>query len=88
MDHGLASFLTYKAQSAVYERTVEDARAKGFAKVQTFTLESETGMSLRYARFKRVGTSEGGQASRSGRERRVRSEELAQAKVRWEKVIR
>lgn len=82
MNHGLASFLTYKAQSAIYERVVEDAGARGFDRCQTFTLESESGMSLRYARWKQVGVSRDKRRRRRG----VRAADpLAQTKIRWSK---
>ena len=85
LDHRLPAFITYKAASEVYVQAWRDACAMGYARVQTFTLASEKGMSLRYARYKPVGTTVGGQASRPSRSRAQRSETLAQGKVKWER---
>lgn len=86
LDHTLPRFLTHKAASEVYVSAYAEACRRGYEKVQTFTLASETGMSLRYARYKRVGESRGGQADRATRRRQIRSAELAQPKVRWERL--
>lgn len=88
LNHGLPSFLTYKASSMIYDQAYRDACAQGYTKAQTFTLESESGMSLRYARWKPVGTTKGGQADRPSRRRKARTAELAQPKVKWERVCR
>lgn len=85
LNHNLPSFLTHKAASEVYVQAWRDACALGYSAVQTFTLASERGASLQYARYKRVGTSKGGQADRPSRRRRQRAAELAQPKVRWER---
>jgi hypothetical protein len=88
LDHSLPPFLTWKAASETYVAAWRDACALGFSRVQTFTLANESGRSLEYARFKRVGTSKGGQADRPSRRRQKRTAELAQAKVRWERRCR
>lgn len=88
LDHDQAPFVTYKASSLIYETAAEDAKAAGFTKIQTFTLKSESGMSLRYARWKPVATERGGgQFSRKGRARTIREGELADVKTRWEKRL-
>jgi hypothetical protein len=82
LDHSMAPHLTWKASSLVYQAAWEEACRRGFAAVQTFTRrDDETGMSLRYARYKPVAEGKGGQ--RSGRKKRDAA--AAQPKVRWER---
>jgi hypothetical protein len=88
LNHDLPSFVTYKASSLIYDQAAKDAKAAGFTKIQTFTLESESGMSLRYARWKPVASGVGGgQFTRKGRTRHVREGELAKPKTRWERSV-
>lgn len=88
LNHNLPRFLTHKAASEIYVQAWRDACALGYSAVQTFTLANESGKSLEYARYKRVGTSKGGQADRPSRRRGQRTAELAQAKIRWERRCR
>lgn len=82
--HDLDSELTWKACSALYRAAVEEAGARGFTKVITYTLESESGMSLRYARFKPVATTSGGSWNTPSRPRKDKAPTCP--KVRWEKA--
>jgi len=89
MNHaGLPPFLTYKAASMVYNQAAADAKEAGYDVIQTFTLEGESGMSLRYTKPKwkpvKGHQSKGGQWDREDRPRTIREGELAQSKTKWE----
>jgi hypothetical protein len=74
------------APSMLYGAVARAAKAMGFLVVQTYTLESEPGISLRAAGFVAVGTVRGGDwncPSRGGR----RTDQPLCDKVRWERVV-
>lgn len=81
VDHSKHRALTWKACSELYGAAVDEARERGFEKVISYTLESESGMSLRYARFKPEATTKGGSWDRPSRRRKDRAPTCP--KVRW-----
>lgn len=81
VNHELHHALTWKACSALYTKAVREAGARGFAKVITYTLESERGMSLRYARFRKEAITKGGSWNTPARPRKDRAPTCR--KVRW-----
>lgn len=85
VNHGLPPELTWKACSLLYTAAAEEAEARGFERILTYTLESESGMSLRYARWKPVATTAGGTWDRPSRPREDRAPTCP--KVRWEKEL-
>ena len=88
IDHSLNSALTWKAASTGYKAAAREAEFRGFEKIITYTIEGEeSGMSLRYARWKKDGSpSQGGSWNRAGRPR----EDTASIapKQRWVKLLR
>ena len=73
---------TPNACSALYAAAARAAKAMGFARIQTFTLEEEPGTSLKAAGWTLVGTSSGGGwnvPSRGGR----RVDQPQGVKLRW-----
>ena len=85
VNHDLAPALTWKACSLLYGAAAEEAQDRGFSKAITYTLESESGMSLRYARWKPVATTKGGSWDRPSRRRTDKAPTCP--KVRWEKTL-
>jgi hypothetical protein len=83
LDHSLPRELTWKAASALYDRSAADARAKGYTMIITYILGEESGMSLRFTKpkWKRDKRARGGgQWGSGGRKRKDRSGEVAGAK--------
>ena len=60
---------TRNACSALYSAAARVGREMGFEKIQTFILESETGVSLKASGWKREGETSGGTWSRQSRMR-------------------
>lgn len=85
VNHELDRELTHKACSMLYRAAAEEARARGFEKIITYTLESERGMSLRYARWKVDGHTKGGSWDRPSRPRTDKAPTCR--KVRWAKSL-
>lgn len=85
VDHGLDQELTWKACSMLYGAAADEAKARGFEKIITYTLETERGMSLRYARWKKDGMTRGGTWNRPSRARQDKSPTCR--KIRWAKKI-
>ena len=52
VNRGLPDALRWKACSVLYGWAAAEAEARGFAKIITYTLKSEAGLSLRYARWR------------------------------------
>lgn len=52
VDRGLPDTLRYKACSTLYAFAAAEAERRGFERIITYTLSTESGMSLRYARWK------------------------------------
>ena len=85
LDRTRPGVIPHKTSSGIYERVAEDAAIRGFDVVQTHTLHGvEDGMSLRYARWKHLGT---GEAKKSwhtpSRPRKDRPEILHVPKDKW-----
>ncbi len=77
--------LTWRAASALYGYAAEQAAARGYRKIITYTLASEAGMSLRYARWKPEATIRGKTWNTPSRPRQDRGP--VEAKVRWFKKL-
>lgn len=75
---------TRNACSMLYAACWRAARAMGYKRAVTYTLETESGASLRGAGWKVVGEVEGHSWDRPGRPRVDRSEAQLEAKLRWE----
>jgi len=79
--------LTWKAASTLYRHAAEEAERRGFRRIITYTLkDQETGMSLRYARWKPEAETAGGSWNRPSRPRADSAP--TSAKVRWTKQLR
>lgn len=75
--HRFPAELTWKASSALYKRAARDAKESGHTLIVSYVLESESGMSLRYARWKKLGEGlGGGQWASPSRSRSSRSGEI------------
>lgn len=77
---------TPNAPSMLYGAVARVAKAMGYARVQTYTLASEPGVSLRAAGFEQTGTVHGRNwncLSRNGR----REDQPLCDKHRWERVV-
>ena len=87
LDRSVPDELRWKACSAFYAWAAREAERRGWRKITTYTLESESGMSLRYARWKREGA-----ASREGHSwaarRPGRAAGPTEPKVLWSKTLR
>lgn len=77
--------LRRNASSKLYGAACKEARARGFDKVITYTLEEEDGASLRASGFKPVAVTRGGSWSRSGRPREDKAP--TGPKTRWERAL-
>ena len=73
--------------SFLYAASARIAREMGFDRIQTFILESESGVSLRAAGWKFVRMSKGGDWNRPSRGGR-RTDQPQGPKQLWEKVLR
>jgi hypothetical protein len=71
------------ACSALVAACVRYARTEGFSRVVTYTLQGESGSSLRAVGFRLDGETTGGSWDRASREREERSELLEAPKLRW-----
>ncbi len=79
--------LTWRAASALYRHAASEAASRGYAKIITYTLrDAESGMSLRYARWKPEAQSRGGSWNRPSRARIDAAPTVP--KVRWAKTLR
>lgn len=84
----LPDALRWKACSTLYTWAASEAERRGWERIITYTLASETGMSLRYARWKCDGA-----ASRDGKTWNTPSRPRSytgptEAKVRWSKGLK
>jgi hypothetical protein len=77
---------TPNAPSMLYAAVARAAKAMGYLKVQTYTLASESGVSLRAAGYQRTGEVRGGDWNRPSRGGRRTDQPLCD-KVRWERVV-
>ena len=84
---GLARELTWKAASLGYKTAAEEAAQRGYEKIITYTLaDAESGMSLRYARWKKDGPpTKGGSWNNPSRPRADTAPTVP--KQRWYKTL-
>ncbi len=90
LDFNVSDALRYKAASSAYAWAASVAEDKGWPRIITYTLESETGLSLRYARWKRVGpagSSRWGWNTPSRRRAAPAHDSVLERKVLWEKLL-
>jgi hypothetical protein len=57
LDHGLPRELTYQAASMIYDAAAQEAHRRGYDFLETYTLFSESGASLRYSKWRPPGVS-------------------------------
>ena len=81
LPHGL----TWNACSMLYAWSAREAKARGYDRIVTYTLDSEPGTTLRAAGWDRDGASRGGSWSRAQRPRTDRHP--TGAKVRWSRPL-
>jgi hypothetical protein len=79
----LATDGTRNACSMLYGACVREAKRRGYLRVVTYTLATETGSSLRAAGFARVAVVRGRQWDTPTRRRQLRA---APDRVRWERA--
>lgn len=78
--------LTWKAASTLYRHAAEEAARRGYSRIITYTLrDEESGMSLRYARWKPEAETKGGSWDRPGRPREDKAPTVP--KIRWAKKL-
>ena len=82
----LATDGTRNACSFLYAQCARAAQAMGFAKIQTFILDSEPGTSLKAAGWKCEGPSAGGDWNRPSRGGR-RTDQPMEAKNKWSRTF-
>lgn len=85
LDLALSDQLRWRAASTLYTWAADEARRRGFAKIITYTLESESGMSLRYARWKREHKTTGGSWNTPARPRADKAP--TEPKWRWSRAL-
>lgn len=87
LDRGLSSKLRYKAASMANGWAADEAERRGRCKIITYTLRRESGLSLRYSRWKRDPVeSKGGSRNRPSRPREDKAPTMP--KVRWFRDLR
>lgn len=86
LDRSISDQLRWKAASELYTWAATETRKRGYAKVITYTLESESGMSLRYARWKREAKTKGGSWNTPSRPREDKAP--TEPKWRWSKTFK
>ena len=87
LDRGTPRDLRWKAASSLYRWAGHQAALRGYTRIQTYTLrDDESGMSLRYARWKPVGESKGGTWDTPSRPRKTYSGPTGR-KIRWERKL-
>ncbi len=80
------SRLAWNACSMFYGAACKEAMRRGFPRIITYTLETETGAALRGAGWEPVKRTKGGSWSRAGRPRQDRAPTCP--KIRWERDLR
>ena len=86
VNHELDSELTWKACSMLYTAAAKEAERRGFEKVITYTLETEAGTSLRYARWKPEHTTRAQSWNRGARKRTDKAPTCR--KIRWARHLK
>lgn len=81
----LPDALRWNACSQLYGWAAREAKRRGFARIITYTLESEIGTSLAAAGWTRETKTRGGSWNRSGRARQDRSS--IEPKIRWARQL-
>ena len=81
IDRSLSAALRRNAASKLYGYAAREARRRGFARIITYTLESESGISLRASGWTEDGRSAGGSWSRPSRARDAAGP--TEPKIRW-----
>ena len=74
------------ACSFLYSAAARAADALGYEEIQTFILQSESGVSLRAAGWELVGPSKGGTWNRPSRKGR-RDDQPQEPKIKWRKLL-
>lgn len=85
VDRSLPDALRWKACSSLYTFAWEEAARRGFQRIITYTLETEDGMSLRYARWKPEHRTAGGSHSSKRRPRVDKTPTVP--KIRWTRPL-
>lgn len=85
LDRDMAPELRHNASSMLYGHAAKEARRRGFQKIITYTLESESGHSLVAAGWKVDGKTAGGGWSRPGRPRGANTP--TEPKTRWARFL-
>lgn len=85
LDRHLAAPLRHNASSMLYGHAAREARRRGYAKIITYTLESESGHSLVAAGWQVDGKTAGGGWSRPGRLRGANTP--TEPKTRWARYL-
>jgi hypothetical protein len=88
LDRNVPSTLRWKACSALYDWAAKEAERRGYSKIITYTRKSESGMSLRYARWKCEGPASRDGHSWSSPSRPRPNAKPGEAKIRWSKALR
>lgn len=85
LDRSLPAGLRRNAVSMLLGHAAREARRRGFSRIITYTLESESGSSLRASGWSEDGRSRGGSWSRPARARGVSGP--TEPKVRWAREL-
>jgi hypothetical protein len=87
LDFGIPDHLRWKAASTAYRWAASEAERRGFTSIQTYTLaDEESGMSLRYARWKVLDENAGGKSWNS-KSRHRPNKTTPGRKIRWGKKL-
>lgn len=85
VDPGLAPDLVWNACSMLYSAARKEAKRRGFARIITYTLETEAGVGLKASGWIPAHKTRGGSWNRKGRPRRDRAPTCP--KIRWESSL-
>jgi hypothetical protein len=85
IDPGLHPAVVRHAASKLYGAAAREARRRGFRRIVTYTLESESGVSLRAAGWEPRALTRGGSWNRPARPRETRAPTCQ--KMRWERDL-
>lgn len=83
VDPSVPGWMVWNACSMMYGAAVKEARARGFERVITYTLETESGGSLKASGFEPVAKTKGGSWNRDKRKRTDKAPTTR--KTRWER---
>ena len=85
LDRDLPDTLRWKAASTLYAWAATEATRRGYRRIVTYTRVDETGMSLRYARWRPVARIRGRSWNTPSRPRQDQHEIVD--RIRWEKAL-